>query len=114
MKLARAHLLPLSREGLFWFIISFAMLVTGLLKGINLITLLACWMVTLVLLNFYWAYPQLRFLTARRFFSEFAFAGTPFSFLVHIENTGKKPSLGISVHDAGSDHQAARFLASIA
>ena len=64
MKFSLFRSLPLSREGLLWFIISSAMLVTGLLKGINLITLLACWMTILVLLNYCWAYPQLRHLLA--------------------------------------------------
>src|SRR5438132_8103214 len=114
MKLARAHLLPLSREGLFWFIISFAMLVTGLLKGINLITLLACWMVTLVLLNFCWAYPQLRSLEARRLFSESAFAETPFSLLLQVRNAGRRTAFGITLHDHGLAHHVTRFLSSLA
>src|ERR1700730_9952051 len=87
----------LSREGVLWFIISFAMLVTGLLKGINLITLLACWMVTVVFLNYWWARPQLRCLVARRLFPEAAFAGTSCCLLLHVHNPGKKTAFGITV-----------------
>ncbi len=110
MKWPRREALPLSREGVVWFIISFAMFVTGLLKGINLITLLACWMVILVFVNFRWAYPQLRAVTAERFFPEAAFAGTPFPYVLQVENKGRQASLGISVHDAGPEHQLSRFL----
>jgi uncharacterized protein (DUF58 family) len=114
MKPAPSRLLPLSREGLLWFVISFAMLVTGLLKGINLITLLACWMVSLVLLNYWWASPQLRALEAQRLFPEPAFALTPFSLLAEVHNAGGKTAFGIGLRDAGPDHQAARFLPKIA
>src|SRR4051812_23062244 len=112
MKAPLLQLLPLSREGLFWFAISFAMLITGLFKGINLITLLASWMVTLVLLNYCWAYPQLRSAEAKRFFPEAAFASTPLTVLLQITNAGKKAVHGITVHDAGPDHGGARFIPS--
>ncbi len=114
MKALLVHLLPLSREGLLWFLLSFAMLVTGLLKGINLITLLACWMVTLVLLNYCWAYPQLRFLKAKRLFPDAAFAGSPFSLLIQVDNPASRIAYGITVRDAGPDHRAIRFLPSLA
>jgi uncharacterized protein (DUF58 family) len=110
MKIPNGWTIPLSREGFLWFILSFAMLVTGLLKGINLITLLACWMVTLVLLNYCWARPQLRKIKARRFFSEFPFAETPYSFLLEIENLGRKPAFGVAVHDPGIEFPVTRFL----
>jgi uncharacterized protein (DUF58 family) len=106
--------LPLSREGLLWFIVSFAMLVTGLFKGINLITLLACWMVTLVFVNYLLAFPQLRRVTAQRFFPESAFADTPFSFLLQVDNSATKPATGISIHDSGPDHRTARFISKLA
>ena len=100
---------PLTREGLLWFLISGAMLVTGLLKGINLINLLACWMVILVFLNYRWAKPQLRRITGRRHFPEPAFAGTPFGLLLQVENPGPKPVFGVTVLDQGPRHRAARF-----
>ena len=79
------QLVPLSREGLLWFVISSAMLVTGLLKGINLIILLACWMVCLVGLNFWWGAP-----TAVRHgptpYARLCFRGaTPFALLIQVE-----------------------------
>jgi len=114
MKIPSLWPVPLSREGFLWFILSFAMLVTGLLKGINLITLLACWMVTLVLLNYCWARPQLRNIKARRFFSEFPFAKTPYSFLLEVENKGRKPAFGVVVHHRGIDFPVTRFLPKLA
>jgi uncharacterized protein (DUF58 family) len=113
MKATFSHLLPLSREGVIWFLISFAMVVTGLLKGINLITLLGCWMVTLVVLNYWWARPQLRFLAARRIFPESAFAGTRFSLLLQVENTGRKTAFAISIRESGPNHHVPRFLPSL-
>jgi uncharacterized protein (DUF58 family) len=109
--LALKNLFPLSREGILWFVASLAMLVTGLFKGINLITLLACWMVAVVFLNYWWARLQLRCLAARRLFPEAVFAGTPCSLLLQAQNTGSKSAFGIMVHDAGPAHQATRFLA---
>lgn len=114
MKAILFHLLPLSREGLLWFAISFAMLITGLFKSINLITLLASWMVTLVLLNYCWAYPQLRSLTAMRQFPEAAFAGTPFTVWLQIHNTGSRVAYGITMRDVGPDHHLTRFIPSLA
>jgi uncharacterized protein (DUF58 family) len=110
---------PLSREGTLWFIMACAMLVTGLFKGINLITLLACWMVTVVFLNYWWARPQLRLIAARRLFLEPAFAGAPFCHLLHIQNTGGRTAFGIAVHDAmegaaGFAMHARRFLPTVA
>src|ERR1700680_2846269 len=114
MKATFSQLVPVSREGLLWFVISFAMLVTGLFKGINLITLLACWMVTLVFINYLLAYPQLRFISVRRLFPESAFAATPFTFLLQVDNTGKKTAFGIAIHEGGPAHKTARFLPKLA
>jgi uncharacterized protein (DUF58 family) len=113
VKLPYKQLVPLSREGLLWFVISLAMLVTGLYKGINLIVLLACWMVCLVGLNCWWARRQLRFVTAGRLIPDFVFGATPFALLIQVNNKGRGTSFGISVHDAGADHQATRFIAAI-
>jgi uncharacterized protein (DUF58 family) len=113
----RARLLkrfPLSREGMLWFVLSAGMLVTGLFKGINLITLLACWMVTIVFLNYWWARSQLRFLTARRVFPEAPFAGAPFAILVQVHNSGRRAALGVKVQDAGQELGAPRFLPDVA
>jgi uncharacterized protein (DUF58 family) len=102
--------LPLSREGMFWFFISLAMLLTGLLKGINLITLLSCWLVLLVLVNYAWACGQIRFIEAKRLFLEPAFAQTPFALHLQIVNSGKKNACGVTVRDGGPAHQVSRFL----
>ena len=114
MKAAFFRHVPLSLEGVCWLLISSAMVVTGLLKGINLITLLGCWLVSLVALNYLWARPQLRFLTARRLFPEFAFAATPFAILLQIANSGRRPAFGIVVRAGGGAHEASRFLPRLA
>ena len=43
--------LPLSREGLWWLVLASAMLATGLVKSINLISFLACILVAAILVN---------------------------------------------------------------
>src|SRR5438552_1341749 len=100
MKILR-RLVPLSREGLLWFLAACAVLVTGLVKGINLITLLGCWMVVLVPLNHWWARPQLRHVSARRLFPEPLFAETPGSVQIQLENAGLGTAFGIAVADSG-------------
>ena len=65
---------PFTREGLLWLLIAAAMLVTGLLKGINLIILIACWLVTLLVWNWWLARRQLRRLEVSRAVPDFVFA----------------------------------------
>ena len=95
--LAALRRLPFTREGLFWLLISLAMLVTGLLKGINLISLLACWLITLILWNYWLARRQLRRLDARRTVPSYALAQTPFHWFVDLANAGPKPAHSVTV-----------------
>jgi uncharacterized protein (DUF58 family) len=91
--------LPFTREGLFWLLISLAMLITGLLRGINLINLLACWIITLILWNWWMARRQLRRLGARRAVPEFVFAQTPFRWSVEVVNAAARQAQSITVVD---------------
>src|SRR5438067_767287 len=50
--------IPLSREGFGWFVLSAAMLSTGLIKSINLITLFACLLIAAGMVNFVLARRQ--------------------------------------------------------
>lgn len=91
--------LPFTREGLFWLLIALAMLITGLLKGINLIILLACWVVVLIPWNWWVARRQLRDLTAAGDIPDFVFAQTPFRWTVRVMNAGRRPAYGITVRE---------------
>jgi uncharacterized protein (DUF58 family) len=105
------HKLRLSREGLFWLLIAAAMLVTGLYKGINLITLLACWIIVLTALNGWLARRQLRALAGQRSVPELLFAQTPFRWTVKLTNNGGKPIQSVTVRDdaAGQSWFVARL-----
>jgi uncharacterized protein (DUF58 family) len=61
-----------------------------LLKGINLINLIACWVITLLFWNWWLARRQLRRLQAQRSIPDFIFAQTPFSWRVQLANQGRK------------------------
>lgn len=91
--------LPFTREGLFWLLIALAMLITGLLKGINLIILLACWVVVLIPWNWWVARRQLRDLTVAGVIPDFVFAQTPFRFTVELVNAGRRAVYGVTVRE---------------
>src|SRR5438309_1327727 len=107
-------IVPLTWEGLFWLGISVAMFVTALLKGINLVTLLASCLMTAVPLNYYWASRQLRKVQARRLLTEPAFAGTPCSVHVRLENTARTRVFGIGIREERAENRQAGFLAQLA
>src|SRR5688500_7105737 len=86
----RLRRIPLSREGLFWFLIALAMLVTGLVKSIHLITLLAWLLIVLVLWNFWVARRQLLHVRVRRLRSEPIFALSPHRWAVQLRNPGRR------------------------
>ena len=103
---------PLTREGMFWGAIALGILITGLLKGINLITLLACLLLVMLLWNFLLARRQFGAVQARRLDGEPPFAGTPWRWRVHLLNRGRRPARGLTVQ-AGDDPQLRRFLAEL-
>src|SRR5688572_409209 len=96
--------LPFTREGLFWLLIALAMLITGLLKGINLIILLACWVVILIPWNWWMARRQLRDLTVAGVIPDFVFAQTPFRWTVELTNAGRRPAQGVTVREQAASH----------
>ena len=91
--------LPLTREGLFWFVIAFGLLLIGLLKAINLVTLLASFLVVLVGWNWWVARRQLVPVRAQRCEDEPAFAQTPFQATVRLHNAARRPVGGLEVCD---------------
>lgn len=90
---------PLTREGLLWFIVAVALLLMGLLKGINLVILLASVLVVLVAWNWWEAFRQLRPVRAERLEDEPAFAATPFRWAVRLSNAGRRTVGGLDVRD---------------
>jgi uncharacterized protein (DUF58 family) len=90
---------PLSREGLLWLLVAVAVMVTGLFKGINLITLLACWIIVLTGLNWWLARRQLAGLDAQRQLPDLIFAETPFRWSVTLHNGGRKPIHSFTVRE---------------
>jgi uncharacterized protein (DUF58 family) len=105
--------LPLPKEGLFWLFIAGAMLVTGLVKGINLINLLACFVLALFGINVFLARRQLRSVRARRVLDDFIFAGVPFSLSVHLDNAGRRPAFGLTIEDHGPQARHGWFVAQV-
>jgi uncharacterized protein (DUF58 family) len=100
----------LPREGFYWLVIALALLSIGLLKGINLLLLLACLMVALWGLNAVLAGRRLGRLQGRRSIDGPVFAQAPFR--AHFLVTNPRPALvlGVRVEDRGSDHQLAWFV----
>jgi uncharacterized protein (DUF58 family) len=94
---ATRRLGPLTREGAFWFFVALAMLVTGLVKGINLVTLLSCFIVVLVGWNWWTARRQLRCVTAKLLLLEAVHARSPWKIEVLARNDGSKTAQGIHV-----------------
>jgi uncharacterized protein (DUF58 family) len=89
--------LPLTREGLLWLIIAVTLLLVGLLKAINLITLLACLLIVLVLWNWWTARRQVRPVLAEPWEDLPPFAQTPFQVAVRLHNRARRPVSGIDV-----------------
>jgi uncharacterized protein (DUF58 family) len=105
-----ARLIPLTSEGLIWLVAVAALLVTGLLKGINLITLLSCLMLAFIGLNFWLAGRQLRGLRAKRLMVEPIFAGTPFLMVLRVSHTHAGRKSGLALLDEGPQHRVTWFL----
>ncbi len=100
--------IPLTREGLLWFVVAVALLLMGLIKGINLVILLASALVVLVVWNWWEARRQLRPVRAERQEDEPAFAATPFRWAVRLSNAGRRAVGGIDVSD-GTGPRAQRW-----
>ena len=89
----------LTREGLLWFVIASGLLLVGLLKGINLITLLASLLVVMILWNGWVARRLVRRLSVRRRHDEPAFAQMPHHWTIRVDNPGWRSVGGFRVVD---------------
>ncbi len=95
--------IPLTREGWLWFLMALGLLLTGLAKSINLLTLLACMLVGLLALNWCWARQQLRRVVVERFQGEAFFAQTSGSWMWRILNTDRDALQGVRLEESFAD-----------
>src|SRR4051812_18584964 len=100
-----------TREGVGWLLAAGALWGLGMYKGINLVTLLATFMLVACGLNAFLCGRGLRALRLRRSYESPVFAGSPFPLTVEVENAGPVPLLGVRAEDRGPDHAAVHFLA---
>src|SRR5262245_12888533 len=100
-------LLPL--EGRLWLMASAGLLLTGWIKGINLLMLLAYLMLALLVVNVVAALRQLRGLQARRRLTGPIFAGTDATWEVGLTNMRARDTSGWRVVDRGPGHEFGWF-----
>jgi uncharacterized protein (DUF58 family) len=93
--------LPLSREGKFWLLFSLGLLATGLFRSINLINLLACFMLAALLHNLWSARRQLRSLRGQRFVEQALFAQTTSPVTLEISNGRARAAHGLALIQQG-------------
>jgi uncharacterized protein (DUF58 family) len=91
--------LRLTREGWNWFLVAAALLTTGLYKGINLVTLLACLLLVVGSFHLIGSWRRLRRLEGRRALEEPIFAGAPFALRLTVLNSGRMAEEGLVVTD---------------
>lgn len=106
--------LPFTREGLFWLVIAVTLLVVGLLKAINLITLLASLLIVLVLWNWWAALRQLESLHAEPWEDVPPFAQTPFRAQVRLHNRGRRSISGVDVRTGSGPARQRWFVPELA
>jgi uncharacterized protein (DUF58 family) len=104
---ARASSLRLTREGWYWLLGAIVLCLTGLVRGINLLTLLGCLMLVLWTLHIVSSRRRLHGLTGRRFVEEPIFAQAPFAVRLEISNPSSLTHLGLTVEDLGPTHRLA-------
>jgi uncharacterized protein (DUF58 family) len=91
---------PLTGEGTLWFIIAGALLTTGLLKGINLMTLLAWMLLVLLAWNWWLARRQVRAARVERVAAPPIFAGVPVELGLRLAAEPRRRLGSLNVEDA--------------
>jgi uncharacterized protein (DUF58 family) len=86
------------------------LLSAGLIRGVNLVLLVACLMLGLWLLSFVSAWRRLRGLQGKRVIDETVFAQTPFRLQIEVTNARRAAQIGIWLEDRGSGHRAQWFV----
>lgn len=97
-------------EGRGWLVAASILWLTGWLKGINLILILAYLLVLLFVLNWIAARRRLRGVTASRRIRRPVFAASPFVWEVDVATSSRRPIAGWSLHDQGAAHSMCWFL----
>ncbi len=92
---------------------SLALLMTGLVKGINLLTLLACFLLVLLLINLVLARRQLRHQSFRRAPSPLIFAATPALVVLEMHKSNRRPSLGLGIEEQVGTQRQCWFLTKV-
>jgi uncharacterized protein (DUF58 family) len=95
------------REGKLWLLSCFLMLVTGLLKGINLLILLSYLLIGVWVVNRQMVRRDLRRVAGRRLPSDPVFAGKPAQFQMEISATAGSPIRGLTIQDQARDYDRA-------
>src|SRR5262249_37179029 len=95
-------------------VVSFALLLAGWLKGINLLLLLAYLMLAVWAVNIVAALRQPARISARRIPRGPFFVGSVCAWDIELWNTGPKPSSGWRIVDRGPEHECDWFLERIA
>lgn len=93
------------REGIYWLVASLIFLATGVLKGINLVSLLACFMLVAWLLNGLTARFYLRRVSLRQFVDTPVFAGEKTTVRMDLASTGRRTLASLDIVDQGTAHR---------
>jgi uncharacterized protein (DUF58 family) len=110
MSIRSQRSLRIRREGVFWLLGAAVLLLVGLLKGINLITLLGCLMLVLWGLNALLAGRRLRRLSGRRRIAGPVFAGVPAAVSLEVTGLGGRGLPAVRLEDSGPEHGLAWFV----
>lgn len=102
--LSRKPRVQLDREGLIWTGIAAVMLLTGMLKSINLLALFACFMLVTIIWNLWAARRQVRNLGVSRQLDGLSFAGQPIHLVVEVKNLSRGLKNGLRLSDKGLFH----------
>jgi uncharacterized protein (DUF58 family) len=100
-----------TRPGWVWLLIIAALLGIGLLRRINLLTLLVCPLLVLWCINALLAGSRLGRLRGKRRIESPVFAEDEFNVEVEVSNTARAGKPAVRVDDAGSSHALAWFAA---
>lgn len=94
----------------YWLIAIVLLLIIGIDKSINLVTLIACVMVGMLVLNIFVAGRRVGRLQGERRIAGPVFAQSPFSVAWNVVNAPRTVQLGLLVEDDGIDQQRRWFL----
>lgn len=96
---------PLSHEGIGWLTLTVAMIATGLLKSINLITLLGCALLGVLAINLWLARRQVRGVKALREIPDVVVAGEPFAWTIRVSQKSPAARSGVEILDSAPGHR---------